>query len=309
MAYRLGIIGLGKIAQDQHLPCVAKNGDFELAAVVSSRGPYKDVPSFKTPEELFASKVKLDAVSLCMPPEPRFDIARKALDAGLHLLLEKPPTPTMGEIEALIQYAEAKNRILFTTWHSQYNAAVDDAKKLMAGKKISKVHVSWKEDVRHWHPGQEWIWEPGGFGVFDPGINAFSIVTKIMPEPIFVTESVLEVPSNRATPIAAKISFKPSSGHEADYSAELDWRQTGEQSWNIDVEISGGPKLALRKGGTELYIDGALKVAEPSQEYEAIYAHFSKLLKSGSTHADAAPLRLVSDCFMLGRQVATEAFV
>ena len=53
MAYRLAIIGLGKIAQDQHLPVVAKNTDFDLAAVVSSREGYGDVPRFKTPAELF----------------------------------------------------------------------------------------------------------------------------------------------------------------------------------------------------------------------------------------------------------------
>ena len=309
MAYKLGIIGLGKIAQDQHLPCIAKNGDFQLAAVVSSRGAYKDVPSFKTPEDLFASGVKLDAVALCMPPSPRFDIARKALDAGLHLLLEKPPTPTMGELVALVDYAAAKNRILFTTWHSQYNAAVDEAKRQLAGKTVTKLHVNWKEDVRHWHPGQEWIWEPGGFGVFDPAINAFSIVTKIMPQPIFVAESILEVPSNRATPIAANIRFKPSLGGEADMTAELDWRQTCEQSWNIDVETADGLQLALRKGGTELTINSKLSVAEPSREYEAIYSHFAELLKAGRNHIDVEPLQLVSDCFMLGRRVETDAFV
>ena len=101
MAFQLGIIGLGKIAQDQHLPVVAKNKDFEIAAVVSSRRTYGRAPAFKTPAELFASGIKLDAVSLCMPPEPRFDIARDALDAGLQVLMEKPPTPTVGELDAL----------------------------------------------------------------------------------------------------------------------------------------------------------------------------------------------------------------
>src|SRR3954467_7182169 len=186
MPFKLGIVGLGKIARDQHLPVVAKNGDFELAAVVSSRSGHGQVPAFKKPAELFASGIKLDAVSLCMPPEPRFAIARDALDAGLHVLVEKPPTPTVGELDALREHAAARGRILFTTWHSQYNAAVDEAKRLLAGKTVTKLLVSWKEDVRHWHPGQEWIWEPGGFGVFDPGINAFSIVTKILPRPIFV---------------------------------------------------------------------------------------------------------------------------
>lgn len=309
MAFKLGIIGLGKIAQDQHLPVVAKNSDFQLAAVVSSRGGYKDVPTFKTPAELFASGIKLDAVSLCMPPEPRFAIARDALDAGFHVLMEKPPTPTVGELDAIAEHATLRSRILFTTWHSQYNAAVDEAKGLLSGKTVTKLHVSWKEDVRHWHPGQDWIWEPGGFGVFDPGINAFSIVTKIMPQPIFVQSCVLETPSNKSTAIAAQIRFKPSWNGEADLTAVLDWRQTGEQSWNIFITTADGLDIQLLKGGTELHLNGTLKTSAPMAEYEGIYEHFAALLKSGKSHIDGAPLQLVSDCFMQGRRVETEAFL
>lgn len=309
MAFRLGIIGLGKIAQDQHLPVVAKNGDFELAAVVSSRGGYRDVPAFRTPDALFASALKLDAVSLCMPPGPRFDIARDALDAGLHVLMEKPPAPTVGELDALVEHARARGRILFTTWHSQYNAAVDEAKRLLAGRTVTRLRISWKEDVRHWHPGQEWIWEPGGFGVFDPGINAFSIVTKILPQPVFVQSAVLETPRNKSTPIAAEITFRPSWRGAAELTAELDWRQTGEQSWNIDVGTADGASLQLRNGGTELFVNGQRSTAAPMAEYEGIYEHFADLLRSGRSHVDGAPLQLVSDCFMLGRRRETEDFL
>lgn len=309
MAYKLGIIGLGKIAQDQHLPVVAKDPNFELAAVVSSRGGYRDVPAFRTAGELFRSGLKLDAVSLCMPPEPRYAIARDALDAGLHVLMEKPPAPTGGELQAIARHAEHKRRILFTTWHSQYNAAVDEAKRLLQGKTVTRLHVSWKEDVRHWHPGQEWIWEPGGFGVFDPGINAFSIVTKILPQPVFVQSAMLETPRNKATPIGAQITFKPSWDGKAELTADLDWRQTGEQSWNIDVATADGLALELREGGTRLFVGGKLTTAAPMAEYEGIYAHFAELLKSGRSHVDGAPLQLVSDCFMLGRRTETEAFV
>jgi D-galactose 1-dehydrogenase len=309
MAFRIAIIGLGKIAHDQHLPCIAGNKDFALAAVVSSRPTDVKVPHFKTTEELLAAGLGLDAVSLCMPPEPRFAIARACLDAGLHVLSEKPPTPTMGEFAAMAAHAAARKRILFTTWHSQYNRAVDEARRLLAHETVTRLHVEWKEDVRHWHPGQDWIWQPGGFGVFDPGINAFSIVTRILPQPIFVAASRLETPSNKATPIAAQIRFKPSWPGEADLTADLDWRQTGEQSWNIDVETAAGLRLQLRKGGTELYVAGRKAIAEPSKEYEAIYAEFAELLATGKSHVDGAPLQLVSDCFMLGRRVDTEPFV
>lgn len=308
MAFKLGIVGLGKISQDQHLPVVAKNPAFELAAVVSSRTGYGDVPAFRTPADLFASGVKLDAVSLCMPPGPRFAIARAALDAGLHVLMEKPPTPTLGDLDALRDQAAALGRVLFTTWHSQYNAAVDEAKRLLAGKTVTALRVTWKEDVRHWHPGQEWVWEPGGFGVFDPGINAFSIVTKVLPRPIVVAECTLETPRNRSTPIAARVRFRPSWAGEADLSAELDWRQTGEQSWDIAIATAEGTKLELKKGGAELFVGGSLVLARPAVEYEGIYEHFAALLKAGRSHVDAAPLRLVSDCFMLGRRVETAPF-
>jgi D-galactose 1-dehydrogenase len=309
MTFRIGVIGLGKIAQDQHLKVIPKNRDFELSAVVSSRGPYQDIATFKTPSDLFASGIKLDAVSLCMPPRSRCEIARLAIDSDLHLLLERPPSSSVGELEALLNYAKARSRIIYTAWHSQNNAAVDEAQRLLEGKTISKLAVNWKEDVRFWHPGQEWIWEPGGFGVFDPGINAFSILTKIMPTPIYVTESTLYTPSNRSTPIAASVRFKSTAGGNADLVAELDWRQVGEPSWDVTIETTEGTKLLLRKGGTQLFVNGATVIDGPTEEYESIYVNFAKSLKSGESHVDFAPLKIVSDCYMLGRRINTNAFV
>ncbi len=67
--------------------------------------------------------------------------------------------------------------------------------------------------------------------------------------------------------------------------------------------------LQLRNGGTELFVGGKPVTSAPMAEYEAIYAHFAELLKSGKSHIDGAPLQLVSDCFMLGRRVPAEAFV
>ena len=70
--------------------------------------------------------------------------------------------------------------------------------------------MPWKEDVRVWHPGQRWIWEPGGFGVFDPGINALSIVARIFPGALFVREAELSYPRNKQTPIAAELRMAES---------------------------------------------------------------------------------------------------
>ncbi|WP_250845344.1 hypothetical protein, partial [Escherichia coli] len=88
--------------------------------------------------------------------------------------------------------------------HSRYAPAVEAARAFLMSAKINSAAIIWKEDVRRWHPNQEWIWEPGGFGVFDPGINALSIATYILP-PMFITSAVLDFPENRAAPVAAQV--------------------------------------------------------------------------------------------------------
>jgi D-galactose 1-dehydrogenase len=75
------------------------------------------------------------------------------------------------------------------------------------------------------------------------------------------------------------------------------------------VETADGEELVLSKGGTVLAANGKTVTAEPMAEYEAIYARFAELLKSGKSEIDGAALQLVGDCFMLGRRVAAEAFV
>ncbi len=212
MAFKIAVVGIGKIARDQHIPCILKNRNFKLAAGVSRHGTIEDVPCFHSISELQKSKLAIDAVALCTPPSVRLAMARECLDAGWHVLIEKPPTPTVGELLSMEAYARKKRRVLYATWHSRYNKSVDEAKARLKGKTVNFLYVNWKEDVNKWHPGQQWIWEPGGFGVLDPGINAISIVTKILPEPIFVEQATIEVPSNSATPIAAEIRFKRVTG-------------------------------------------------------------------------------------------------
>ncbi|MCB8820985.1 Gfo/Idh/MocA family protein [Microvirga rosea] len=309
MVFKVGIIGFGKIAQDQHLPAIRSNPNFELTAVASQRGltPDEAKHTFTDYREMLREVPDLDAVAICTPPQVRHAIARDVLEAGKHVLLEKPPAATLSELEDLRRIAGEMGKVVFTTWHAQYNRGVDVARDTLAGRTVRRLLVTWKEDVRHWHPGQQWIWQAGGFGVFDPGINALSIVTKIMPQPVFIKQSVLQFPENRDAPIAA--SLKLSTGTEgADLQAVFDWRQTGPQTWDIEVDCEGGPLLKLSHGGRRLEVDGSLVVEEGDDEYPEIYRRFETLLASGRVEVDDAPFRLAADAFMIGRRVQVEAF-
>lgn len=308
MTTRIAVVGLGKIATDQHLPCIARNRNFKLVAGVSRHATLDQVPCFETLAALRASKLKIDAVALCTPPSVRLAMAMEALDAGWHVLIEKPPTPTVGELLAMEAHAKKKKRVLYATWHSRYNKSVDEAKARLKGKHVDFLRVTWKEDVNRWHPGQDWIWQSGGFGVFDPGINALSIVTKILPQPIYVESATIEVPANSATAIGADIHFKRGDGAKSDFSAVFDWRQKGEQTWEIEIGTRDGLHMCLKNGGSVLAVNGKTVREAQLHEYEDIYKKFARLLKARKSEVDVSPLQLVSDCFMLGKPVVVKAF-
>ncbi len=302
---RIAIVGVGKIVRDQHLPALAANSDYQLTAAASRNGTVDGIPNFKSIEEMLQAVPEIEAVSLCMPPQFRYAAAVTALKAGKHVFLEKPPGATLSEVEDLAALAAAKGVSLFASWHSRYAPAVEAAKAFLAGTTLESVQVIWKEDVRHWHPNQAWIWEAGGLGVFDPGINALSIVTHILPRPVFVTAATLEFPENRDAPIAAAITF--SDAEKLNVSADFDWRQTGKQSWDIVAKTAAGT-MVLSEGGAKLSIDGKLVHEEPEREYPALYARFAEIVKAGRSDVDLAPLRHVADAFMLGKRKVVEAF-
>lgn len=301
----LALVGLGKIARDQHLPAIEATEGLRLAAVASRSRPAMELPVYAELEELLAAEPGIEAVTLCTPPQGRFEQAQAALRAGRHLMLEKPPGATLAEVQALAALAEAQGVTLFATWHSREAAGVAPARDWLAGRRVISVQVTWKEDVRHWHPGQQWIWEPGGLGVFDPGINALSIVTAILPEPMRLVSADLSFPANRATPIAADLAFRTASG--APVHAGFDWRQTGPQTWDIRVETEDGG-LLLQKGGSVLAIDGQAEMTAPDREYVGLYRRFADLVAAGQSDVDLAPLTHVADAMLLGRRIEVDAF-
>ncbi|WP_205480785.1 Gfo/Idh/MocA family protein [Sphingomonas arenae] len=302
---RTAIIGFGKIAADQHVPAIEGNPRFELAGSVSRQGN-GPAPNFTSTEELLRTVRDLQAVAITTPPEPRFDIARDCIAAGLHCMLEKPPTVTLGEIQELRELAEEKGVTLFTTWHAQHNPAVTAAAGLLAGKRIRAMQITWHESVHKWHPGQQWIWEPGGFGVFDPGINAFSIATRIFPGALFVSDAELSFPENAQTPIAGEITFASPAADGA-LRCSLDWRREEGEEWTIAIQTAEGQDIRLEAGGSRLLVDGREEGAEGPGEYPDLYRAFADLIDCRQSLVDVEPLRLVADTLLVTRRTTVEA--
>jgi D-galactose 1-dehydrogenase len=302
----IGIVGYGKIAREQHVAAIAANDAFELVAVASPHSRPDRLLHFDDIRSMLPALPQLSAVALCTTPQVRYETARYALEQGRHVLLEKPPGVTVSEVLELARLASQRRVALFAAWHSRYARAVEPARAWLAGRAIRSLDVTWKEDVRVYHPGQAWIWTAGGLGVFDPGINALSILTRIVPGGLILKDAELSFPANCQTPIAARLQLATLDG--APVRMALDFLQAGAPSWDIDVDTDAG-QLSLTLGGSAMQLDGRPVPMPASEEYPALYAHFAQLVRDRSIDADVAPLQLVADAFLCGRRIEVEPFV
>ena len=287
-------------------PPSRRSGAFELVGFADPAAALEGVAGYPTLDEMLC-EVRPDAVAICTPPQVRHAIARSALEAGLHVLLEKPPCATVGELEDLSACAQRAGKTLYTAWHSQHAPAIGAARRWIAEHAPKRIDVAWREDVQRWHPGQQWIWEPGGMGVFDPGINALSILTAILPQALYVKRARLQFPENRAAPIAADLVMAGNGGLEI--SAAFDWRQTGPQTWDIAVEAQDGETMRLSMGGSRISTEVDAVGDALEGEYPGIYRCFAALIGQRGSEVDAAPLRLVEDAFLMADRIVVAPFV
>ncbi len=303
---KLALVGIGKIARAEHLPALETSSDWQLAALVDLAAFATDFPLFPSIEEALLAMPDIDAVSLATPPQPRLDQALAALRAGKHVMLEKPPGATLTEVQILAEEARRHGVTLYASWHSREAGAVQQARQWLERRRVRRVEIVWRENIREWHPGQDWILEAGGMGVFDPGINALSILTEILPERMAVCSAVLDVPQGRQSPIAAQVELQGTDG--ATGRATLDFLYLGEPRWDIIVECDDAT-LKLERGGAQMFVDGQpVDLTEGregvalSGEYTSLYARFAHLIRTSQSSVDITPMMLVADAMMLGKR-------
>ena len=308
MSIRLAIIGYGKIAADEHVPALAADPAFDLVALVDPNLPTAadaTPATFDSLEALAASEIAVDAVTLAVPPQMRYETTRRAITAGWHVMLEKPPGISLTEIVDLQARADRAGVVLYASWHSRHAPAIAAARDVLADRRIMRIDVDWREDVTVTHPGQQWIWQAGGLGVFDPGINALSILTALVDAPLRPARAHLDVPSNREAPIAAELLLH--IGEDTPVAAVFDFRHTGAPGWTIDVTTDTG-RVSLADGGARLSVDGQTRVDADKDEYGGVYNRFADCIHARHSDCDLAPFRLVADVFLIGTRAEVDAF-
>lgn len=163
--FGIGIIGCGKIAQVRHIPEYAEHKDAKLlgfydinqeraAALAAQYGG----TAYATVEELLANP-DIDAVSVCAANFAHAELTIAALNAGKHVLCEKPMAITLAECEAMVEAAKKNGKFLMIGHNQRLAKAHAMARKLIVDGLIGDI-VTFRTTFGHGGP-ETWSVDPG----------------------------------------------------------------------------------------------------------------------------------------------------
>jgi predicted dehydrogenase len=200
---RVGIVGMGGISRDQHLPAWAKVPLAEVTAIadVSEEALQKagamapHARSFHDWKDLIA-RDDLDVIDICTPNALHAPIGIAALKSGKHVLCEKPLASTAAEVRALRDAAQDNGRLVMAAQNLRFEPASRQLKALGDGGIVGEVYYARAQWLRRRKvPPRSTFTEKrlsGGGAVLDIGVHVLDLAYWFMaaPEPVSVTAVV-----------------------------------------------------------------------------------------------------------------------
>lgn len=190
----VALIGFGLAGRVFHAPLIASVEGLRLAAIVSSRKDeiaerYPDARVLQTPEEAFADRT-VDLVVVATPNDSHFDLARRALAAGKHVVVDKPFALTAAEARQLM--AEARGRILTVFHNRRWDSDFLTLKQLMRGGALGEI-VYFESHFDRFRPQvrDRWreragpatgIWYDLGSHLIDQALQLFGLPLGVMAD-------------------------------------------------------------------------------------------------------------------------------
>lgn len=190
---RVGLIGVGGIAANQHIPGWLAIPDVEVVAIsdVSAErlalvgDQYGIAERFTDYQAML--KLDLDIVDVCTPNRVHTPAVMAALDAGCHVICEKPLAVTTDEVRSMGERADEKGLKLMTAQHMRYTPAAQAIRKWVDAGKLGKVyHARVHALRRNWIPVSPGFLNDelsGGGPCMDIGVHALDLCLWLMDHP------------------------------------------------------------------------------------------------------------------------------
>ncbi len=197
MTIKLGIIGTGIAARDLHLPALERLKDkFEIVCVCNhTEKKAKDfsklvggVPYYLSYKDLLANS-EVEAVDIVLPIHLNFAVTKDALEAGKHVIVEKPIASNVFDAELMTSFEDRYEQVMMVAENYRYNPVFTRAKAMINDGKIGKPYsVFWDNfnmvDSNNNYGKTQWRIDhqyPGGF-ITDGGIHQIAVLRDIFGE-------------------------------------------------------------------------------------------------------------------------------
>src|SRR5579872_978883 len=140
---RVGLIGFGLAGQAFHAPMIRGVEGMELACVLerhtnNATVRYPEVRIARRLDEMLSDE-SINLVVVATPNDTHFSYSKAALEAGRHVVVDKPLTPTMKEAEQLVRLAAERKRLISVYQDRRWDGAFITVKKLIQSGAVGKV--------------------------------------------------------------------------------------------------------------------------------------------------------------------------
>lgn len=314
---RVGLIGFGLAGQAFHAPMIRGVEGMELACVLerhtnNSKTRYPEVRVARTLDEMLSDK-SIDVVVVATPNDTHFSYSKAALEAGCHVVVDKPLTPTMKEAEQLVRLATEHKRLISVYQDRRWDGAFITVKKLIQSGALGKVAESETRFDRFRLDAKPGAWRevpdfPAAGVLWDLGPHLIdgALVLFGEPESIYAAtlcqrdsakvndgfDVIMQYPRLRATLRARIIAYAPSHhllvhGTEGSFvKYGMDPQEEILRSPNYPDGLDWGKDWGLeaeKNWGTLTRVnEGPRKIQTERGDYRGFYANFRDAIEKGT---------------------------
>lgn len=196
---RVGVVGFGISAKVFHLPFIKILPDhFELVSILQRRGDeakaaYPNIRIARTIEEIINDDA-IDLVVITTPNDTHFPYAKRALDAGKHVVLEKPFTNTTTEARQLVDVAHQSGKILSVYQNRRYVSDFRTIREILDKRLLGDIHEFEAHYDRYRAEARPTAWReamlPGSGILYDIGAHIIDQVLYFFGMPLSVTADI-----------------------------------------------------------------------------------------------------------------------
>ena len=238
---KLGILGTADIAYRRFLPALSKCPEVMYAGV-ASRTPEKG----KKFQESYGGKIydsydalladeSIDAVYVPLPPALHYKWGKKVLEAGKHLLMEKPFTTSVQEAEQLLELAEEKGLAVHENYMFLYHSQLARIKKMIADGSLGQIRLYRmsfgfpKRDIGDFRYNREL----GGGALLDCGGYPVRLALELLGDTTRVVQSKMICPEGYEVDLYGSAVLENDAGEVAQISFGMD------NAYQCQLEIWG----------------------------------------------------------------------